>query len=395
MYLGDNMLWLFRFISGFLCIKIMGDSPETLLNIAAINRITLWDLRCCKGFISGKVSIKGFKRLRLLRKRGVHSIKISSRCGLPFFVAKNKNRIGFLTGVCLYFAVLITLSSFIWCINAEGQISVPESEVITLCDELGIRLGTPKSRIKEKNYAELLLLRDERFAWCAFNVEGCVLNVNLTETQDNEKSETPSNLKAGYSGIIKRIDVTTGTVCKTVGEQVNVGELLVSGVETDARGTRFVRSNGVITAETVREFKAKGRFKTEKSIPTGIIKRQSVLELFGLKLPLFLGKVKGNYTADTSVKQARLFGVKLPISLTTKQYKITEKKKINYTEKQLVDILEKDIKKQLKECNTDKSELIKSDIIRTEGEIELVYSYKCTENIALQEEILINTKIDF
>ena len=45
-------------------------------------------------------------------------------------------------------------------------------------------------------------LTQDGISWCSFNVEGCVLNINLTETikTDKETRENPCNIKAVVDG---------------------------------------------------------------------------------------------------------------------------------------------------------------------------------------------------
>ncbi len=389
------MLWLFRYILGFVQIKIIGDYPEKLLNLAAVNRITLWDLRYSKKGIIGNVGIKGFKKLRTVRNSKMHKIKILRRCGLPFLMEKHKLRIGMFSGFFFYIIIIVVLSNFIWCINIEGDVVVPKADILKICSDLGVKEGTLRRKINKNNYSLEFLNSDDRFAWCAFNVEGCHLNINLTEAKNKNKQDAPSNLKAARGGIIKKIDVISGMVCRNIGDRVCEGDLLVSGIREGIYGTDFLPSAGTVVAETERTFKARGKYNRTVSSPTDKSKNTNVFEFFGIKIPLYIGGVKGDHDTKRSVNQATLFGVDLPIRIIKNENNIIVSNQISITRKMLIDELEKKIKGQIKKENLLSYEPIERTVTETKDGLELVYRYKCNENIAFSEKILINTKIDF
>ena len=93
------MIWLWRYIFGFLNITLYGENAERILNIAAKNNINLWNLSCKKGNITGNIGIKSFIKLRYV-KRGVKcKIKINQKRGLVFHTKKYINRTGFFFGI--------------------------------------------------------------------------------------------------------------------------------------------------------------------------------------------------------------------------------------------------------------------------------------------------------
>lgn len=387
------MLWIFRFIKGYLTVVITGDCTELLLNSAARNGITFWDLRCLRCGIEGKIGINDFKRLRKYRKIGLVKIKIKRRHGMPFYLVRCRKKAGFLAGTVIFFAILYFLSGFVWVIRSEGNVSVGETEILGGCKRLGVYEGIPKSKIKNKILAQKLLMSDERLAWCSFNLEGCVLTVDITESKKKqEKENPPSNLKASGAGVIKKIDVTSGNVMCKAGDFVETGTLLVSGISEDMNSTVFSRSSGVITAETTREFTFSGNFDELITVTEDKARKHSVLEFFGLKIPLYLGKVGGNNKENVTVHQMSLFGQRLPVRLTVKSFYRQQKKKADYTAEELEKKLQDRVDCALAEVSPQESEQIERTVTEIPNGLTLTAKFKCTENIAVEEKIIMDTK---
>ena len=388
------MLRLWRYLSGYVKIRLSGENAEKILNCAAKNRINIWDLRCRKGYITGCISIKNFIRLRSL-KRGIGcKIKIIEKRGIVFKSRKYINRTGRVIGVVLFFTVLQLLSQFVWIINIEGNINLQDKEILHSCKSVGISEGIFKSRIDSKYAAQRLLLEQEGIAWASVNLEGCVVTVNLTEakTSDKEDREEVSNIKAGCEGKILKINVSSGKVMTRVGDIVSIGDILVSGIVDDTSVAKLVHSEGEIIAETHRTFIAKGKFTAKEKIPTGRIKKRSCLEIFKLKIPLYLGSVKDNFEYTDSIKQLKLFGKNIPIRIAKEKYRFFEFKNVEYDNKELENLLQNNIEKQLKECKVINSKILDKKIENSDEGITMTVEYLCEENIAVQDKILLNTE---
>ena len=386
------MIWLWRYLSGYLTIILCGENAERVLNAAAKRGINIWNLRCKKGNITGNISVKNFVKLRLA-KRGIKcKVKILQKRGLVFKTQKYINRTGFFIGIALFFAILFTLSNFVWVINVEGNTNIPAAEILDSCKKIGIYEGIYKKKINTKYDSQRLLLVQKGLAWGAVNLEGCVLTVNLSEAEvsDKEEREIPSNIKASFDGKINKIDVTTGDVKVKVGDTVSRGDLLVSGIVEKFSSTLFVHSEGVITAKTERTFSASGEFEQEINADTGKIKKRYTIEFFKLKIPLYFGTVKGDFDYECSVKNLKLFGKSIPIKTATEIYTLTEQQTVNYDKSILEEMLYEDIKNQVEQSNLISYEETNRETVLTDNGILLKITYSCEENIALQDEILLS-----
>lgn len=385
-------LKLIRWFKGFLVINISGDNAEMLLNATSKNGIKIWSLYCKKQNITGCIGIKDFKKLKKIKRNG-SKIKIIKKTGIPFYIYKHKNRCGILIGLIVFFLIIKMLSLHIWSINVIGCKKIPEFDILSSCKELSIIQGIKASKINSQNDAQRLLLIRDDIAWASLNIEGCVLTVNVTEIEPENKTkqQVPCNLKASYEGIIKKIDVTSGNTIVKVGDVVNKGDVLVSGIIERNTSTVFVPSYGRILAATQRSITKQSKFKVENEIPNGIIKKSNMLSIFNIDIPLYLGTVKR--VGFVTVKKSRLniLGKPMPIILYTSQNEITEKIKITHSREELVDILSKQIDEEIDKMHLE--EYTQTDINITEDEngVRVTKYYNCLENIAYQDTIIVNT----
>ena len=335
------MLFLYRFFCGILVVEFSGIYPEKILNLCAQNKIAIWNTRFSGQKIRFFITVKDFRKLpKILKKSGI-KVHILKKKGFPFFINKYKKRFGIFAGVVLFFAVLQFMSGFIWIIEVQGNKTVKTNEILSVCSDLGIKIGAKSDSIDTKNSPQNLLLKMDDLAWGSFNIEGCKLTVNVSEVASKkEDNSVATNLKASADGVIKKIDVTSGNCVVKVGDTVKKGDVLVSGIIENASETKFVHSIGSIIAEIQETVSFSEPFLKKVKYPFGKPRQKSVLEIFTLKIPLYIGKEKGSFETQIQHNSLELFSQKLPIVLHTKKFQFIKKetKKQSYSE--VCDILE-------------------------------------------------------
>jgi similar to stage IV sporulation protein len=378
------MLFFYRYFCGILKVEFFGTYPEKILNLAAKHKISIWSARYENCKISCKITVKDFLKLRkILRKSGIR-VHILQKIGFPFFIKKYNKRAGIFVGLVIFFAFLYLMSSHIWIIDVEGSEKVSEAQIISVCKELGIEQGTKKSKINAKADAQDLLLKIDKLAWSSLNIEGSKLTVNVTEiTEKEEDNSLATNLKADSDGIITHIDVTSGNCLVKVGDVVRKGDVLVSGIIENESGTRFVHSIGKIIAKTEKEVSLYRDFLYKITYPTGKTKKRHVLEFFTIKIPLYLGREKGEFKTQNEVFEAKLFSQKLPIKIYSKKFNFqkSQTQKIGYNK--AVELLEKEL--LLEEYDKIKSK----DFIKDENGVKLIAILEKEKNIAKAEKIIL------
>lgn len=343
------MLFLYRFFCGVLTVEFFGIYPEKLLNLCAKNGISIWSARYIKQRIRCNITVKDFLKLpKILRKSGIR-VHITEKKGFPFFIKKYHKRLGLFIGLALFLGFLQIMSGFVWVVDIVGNERVSNSEIISACEELGVKAGVRKSKINAKADAQELLLKIDKLAWGSLNIEGCKLTVNVTEViEKKEDNSVASNLKASEDGVIKHIDVTSGNCLVKVGDIVSKGDILVSGIIENESGTRFVHSIGTIIAETETAVSLKEKYLKQVKIPTGKVKTKYAVDFFTLKIPLYVGSEKGEYSTQSKVKVLELFSQKLPIKIYSKKFIFSRNESIETDYNKAVEVLEKRLAEEYK-----------------------------------------------
>ena len=386
------MLTIYRFFKGYLKIKFSGEKGEKLLNIFANNSLNTWNMIYDSGYITGCIDIKSFKKLKNLKTGSGIKVKVLSKHGLPFFVNKNKNRCGILVGFAIFLIIIKFLSSYIWYIDIIGNNRISNTEILKICNEIGIKEGIKSNLIDSKNDANKIILANKEIAWASLNVEGCKLTVNISETEENTYTgNLPSNIKAKADGIITKIKASNGETVVKIGDTVRKGDVLISGVKSSAQSTIFLQSIGEIYAKTTRVYKEYKPFNETIKLTKNKTHNKSVLKVFNVTFPLFIGKIGDIKVLKKSEHPLSLFGKNLPIGIISIKYKDTYKKKISNTKDELVKILNKRIENKITNDNIKPLTTLKDDVIISEKGVTVYKEILCEEEIGKEEEIVLNT----
>lgn len=380
------MLYLYRFFCGILEVEFFGIYPEKIINLCAKNRIAVWNVHYGNNKIRLFITVKDFKRLPKILKRSGLRLHILNKTGFPFFINRYKRRFGIFAGIVIFFAVLQFMSGFIWIIEVEGNKTVTDSEILAICEEIGIKIGVKRNSIDTKNTPQDLLLKTDKLSWGSFNIEGCKLTVNVTEiVPKTEDNTVATNLKAAKDGIIEKIDVTSGNPVVKVGDIVKKGDLLVSGITETMRDTKFVHSIGTVTAKTEETITLFEPFIKKTETLTGKTVKRRVLEIFGIKIPLYIGKEKGNFRTEFNCKNLKLLSQNIPIKIYTKKFIFIKKE----NEKRDYDKLCNQLANQLELQSQKENFSVKTkDLTQNENGVTLTAVVTKTEDITYSENLI-------
>ena len=385
------MLWFFRYTGGYLTVVFYGEFPEKILNLTSANKIYLWDSKLTKKGIECCISVKDFRKMLFILKNSGVKVHILKKHGLPFKTEKNRKRLGLAVGMAVFFIFLKIMSGYVWIIDVTGNKTVDSKEIISALEDIGIKEGIRTKSINSKIQKEKLLLQIDSLAWASLNIEGCRLTVNVSEIKDEKNEETSAcNLTASADGIKKKIYVTTGNCVVKPGDTVKTGDVLVSGILERQSGTEFVRSQGSIIAVTERSINVKGNFTQQITSENGSNKTKTVLDLFTLKIPLYLGKETQKYNSVQKTVNLSLFGQTLPIRIHQKKFCYVDDYTITYSREKLTEKLEKQIEDKIKEEGIETYTEISRNINETEDQLEITVIISAEENIAVSEELLVS-----
>ena len=388
------ILFIYRYLFGYLYVRIKSENPEKLLNLCATNGIGIWRVSIKNNLIYFKIGIASFKKLRIFKRKVPCKIHITKKVGLPFFIAKNKKRYGFIAGFIIFIATIYFMSGLVWNICISGNKSIKSSEILASLNKIGIYEGAFIKDINPEDKRNELLLEQKGLSWAAINIEGAKVTVDVNETKASENdADFASNFVSMEDGVIKKIEVKRGITKVKVGDVVQKGQLLVSGVEEYDDGTvNFTRSMGNVYAEVNYSFETVQPLKVTEFIKTGEVKTRKILDFYGLKIPLFLGGMEEPYV--TAIEQPKISSGNsyLPIKIISKRFYKTEETTYELRKEQAearaINAAEERVKKLI-----NNGEIItKNHTITTKGENLIVKTeIKCLKDVVFEEKLLLDT----
>ena len=385
------ILYILRFLRGYISVRFEGVSSEKILSRLAEEKISVWQLKYSGGCIYGKMFAKDFKRMPKIKKNTAVKIKIIKKHGFPFFWKKYNRRTGFIFGAVIIFALLKFLSTFIWIINVEGNEKIRSSDILNSLNSIGIVEKMKVTDIDAKLSAQRLLLERNDLSWASLNVEGCVLNVEVREIEEKPNTDDglPSNLIASRDGTIKKIEAVSGDVKVKLGENVHRGDLLVSGVIESLTSTAFVKSNAVISAQVEEKYTDSDALKKSIKLKTGSQKRNVVLEILGVRIPLFLPEKTKNADVTYRISQAVFTGKKIPLTLYSKNLSFYQKMVVSTDEDVLKERLAKRLNEYLEKNKIDGYIPIGTEYYTDDDGVTISHRYLCDVNIAMENKIIL------
>ena len=355
---GDGrMLHWIQYVRGYVTIKVWGYSTERLLNLCGNHNILVWNIVNHGDYDTMNISVKGFLALKpLLRKTGTRA-SVLKRYGLPFFMSKMQRRKIFVAGFicCMFFWVL--MSRYIWNIKIEGNYVLTEDVLLDYLEENDVRVSMKKKNLQIEELEKTLREDYDVITWTSVQIKGTTLLIYIKENempdydQPGQLTETEGmDLVAAKEGMISYIITRRGVPQVTLGDTVNVGDVLVSGAvpvyneDTTIRKYQYVQSDADIKLRYTESISVKRDILYEEKVYSG---NQKKMLMFGVKdreWNLRWGPIKyEDYDIGGEKKQVRLLDrLYLPIFYGTKtvqEYEIVKKK---HTEEEMNDLMQEE-----------------------------------------------------
>lgn len=279
---------LLRNIMGYVVFVGRGGFPERFLNLCMKYHIPLWDLQSHGDYFTGKTTVRAYKHIRPAAFRSGVRVRISEKCGVPFFSSRNKKRVGLLCGVAVSALLIAVLSGHIWTIEVTGNSEIPTETILEITENMGLHIGVRRSRINSEILADGLLENLDALSWAAVNIDNCKAVIEVREAIAQPEildTETPANIIAGEDGILTKIEVFSGTAALPVGSAVLKGDLLIAGVVQN-----------LDNSETLKGAQGRVYARVEKNLLFCVpaqpflrctaVNERKTLYCFGLKIPM-------------------------------------------------------------------------------------------------------------
>lgn len=250
------LIRLIGFLLGYVSFSARYGFPERFINLCKINRIPLRNLRCIGGVVTAQTDLKSYKHIRPIAKKSGMTVRIEKKHGLPFLLKKHRKRFGLLVGAVFCILSVAFLSTRIWNIGVTGNVRVPEEEILSVLESVGVREGASIAGIGVSATEAAALRKLPDVSWLNINFSGCTATVEIRETVEKPltaENSAPYNLVAAHDGQIVILRLFNGTAETYVGAAVLKGDLLISAIEENKDMTvNFRKAEGYVVAQTVR-----------------------------------------------------------------------------------------------------------------------------------------------
>lgn len=392
------MLHWVQYLRGYVTIKVWGYSTERFLNLCGNHDILVWDIVNHGDYDTMNISIKGFFALKpLLKKTGTRAT-VLKRYGLPFFVSKMQKRKIFVFGLLGCMAFWILTSGYIWNIQIEGNYTLTEDVLMDYLNQKGIHTAMKKDDLQIEELEKGLREDYDMITWTSARIEGTTLLISIKENempnydQTSQSSEGESgaeqnsgtDLVAARAGTVSYMITRSGVPLVSVGDQVEKGDVLVSGAvpvyneDTTVRKYQFCEADADIVLSYEESVSVKRSTQYEEKVYSG---GHKTILLFGVRdkeWNLMLGKIGfDTYDISGEKKQVKLLDhLYLPLyygKKTAREYTIIRKK---YTEEEMKGIMQEEWNKIITTLEEKGVQITKKDVTIKKNEVNWILNVR-------------------
>lgn len=312
------LVFLFRWFKGIVHFSVEGDI-ECFLNLVAKIGIQLFSIKLSENGLTASCFKSDESRVLSCTQKTGCVICIKRKMGFPFIFKRYKKRIGVFVGIALFLAVVIISSQFIWTIDIKGNETLTRDEIISALAEIGVKTGSFMPSLDAKMLEEKLLLSLDKLSWCAINLQGSTAFIELKERDyppEMQTDETPCNIIAKKSGVIRKIEVYEGQSVVMEGEAVSEGTLIISGIIETKKGNTYLKhANALVLAEVEYPYTIEVPFKEQVSQKTGNTHSRYYINLVGHRIPLWFYKNIESCEITEQESSLSIFGAQYPIGI--------------------------------------------------------------------------------
>ncbi len=261
--------------------------------------------------------------LAMAEKQGAN-VKIIRRTGAYWLGAAFLRRPILLLFLCMTMFLTVFLSGRILFVTVDGNIRIPEKQILEAAERCGIRFGASRRNVRSEKMKNALLQEIPQLQWAGINTQGCNAVISVKEKTTTKEEVGTENrvcsIVAARDGVIQSCTVYKGNPLCSVGQAVKDGQTLVSGYTDLGIVTQATQANAEIKALTFRHLEV---ISPDAVAIRGSVK--SVKKVFSLRLGKKLIKLsKDSGIIDTTCAKIYLEeyvnlpgGFRLPMCLIT------------------------------------------------------------------------------
>lgn len=319
-------------IKGLAQIEICGAFPESMLNMAAMAAIELWNVESVDAYTLRAKAFEGtLPELENIAARCMCDMRVISRRGGSADRKMLMRRRGFIILLLVTATLLLFSSLFIWEINVEGNRKLTTGEILRALEECGVSTGSFWPRMDTDMIRCQMVLKLPEIGWMTVNVHGSCADVLVTERAEKPDiyvEKNAADIIAAKTGIIDSVTVLNGKARAVPGRAVTAGETLISGcMDSITNLPRYVCADGSIMASTWYELCAVCPLERLEKGEGRLAGLGFALKAGKNRINFYIGSRKAIDECDKIIKENKL-GLKglfaTPISFSTEVYRRCE-----------------------------------------------------------------------
>lgn len=302
------------------------------MNMLSYRGVYLWDVESDGAGVRLKAPMKSMDMLSMCAEKTGCRLEVQGYGGFPAKAHRFRGRQVLTAGILIFAAGLYLLSSFIWVIRVEGNERVAAEDILTFCQELGLKPAAWKRGVDPEEVTKELLIQFPDISWVSVGIQGTDVTIKIAETIEKTEvvdKETPCDVIANMDGVILKITAERGTPLVKEGDVVKKGDVLISsevliGLEGEEQHSEYVSAEGTVTARVWQQLTEELPLTYDEKVYTGETKTNKSLSFWGKEAD-FIQPSLENEEADVEVlfdKELALGDFKVPISIKKEQYNI-------------------------------------------------------------------------
>ncbi len=320
---------IWKFIGGYVMIRVEGLSLERFLNIAAQSGIMVYNVqRVSYTVLRAVLSAHGYHKMcRVVPDK--YRITTEKKAGVPFGFKWLSGRKALLIGLACVSVMVFVVSLFVWDVRVTG---IEKREAIALTREmqsLGVFVGAFKGGVDIKAIETRLMVEHDEFAWVNLRFKGVVAEIEVVPAEPAPEmvDETrPCNIVATKDALIESIVALKGRASVAKGQTVREGDVLISGFIWDEGLTRLlVAARGEVIGSVWYKAQTSAPMYAEARMPTGRTQTQRVIAIGADTAAVDAGCEFAAF--DTRViEKYNVVGLFLPVKVITLEHSEVELK---------------------------------------------------------------------
>ena len=317
---------LVNYLRGQTVLEVSCATPERVVNLCAAGGVPFWNVTWLTAErLRFTTTRSGERRLREIMAELDAEVSVVERSGAPELWRRVRRRYVLLGAAALLPLVLAVSAGRIWGFEVSGNDTVATPEILQALERCGVAVGTRGVGLDQDDLRNRVLPLLPDVVYLAVNVRGCTAHVQVVERTRPPhlyRDSDVQNVIAEKDGLITRIEALDGVTCTAVGEVVQAGQVLLSGVADSPRGYRCLRATGRVWARTWYEWTVPIPLRTEVKTEEADSCTRLWLDMGRQRIKLCGGGsvVEGNCDKITEYRRLRLpFGVQTPVTLAVER----------------------------------------------------------------------------